>query len=550
MKIDYKVRSTLVFLFCCTLYGIILVNLYFIQIKQRTFFEQLGRNQYNVMVETKPPRALIYDRNGNYLALNKDMLSAFVTPKNITSWQTLEPFLREHFPQALERLEKNSVAHFLFIKRKLTDEEVQLIQESNLFDIKLLSEPHRFYPVASMGPIIGLTDIDNNGLFGIELLFNDVLAGSPTTSVLEKDARSGHFYFKKETKVQGKEGDAIRLTLDSDLQFLAYEDLKETLSTFNAKEGAVLVMNPSNGEILAMVNYPDFDPNDTKDLNLEYTKNKIVTEAYELGSVMKVFVALAALEEEQVTPDELVDCENSKTTWIDGIRVNTWKAHGLIPFEQVVQNSNNIGMAKVARRVGDALYEHYCKVGFGSKTGIQWPGEQKGFVNHPKNWTKPSIISLSFGYEISATLLQLAKAFCMIANHGIPVRPTLIMHEHKQSDEGFIEPLYSENSMDEIRTILEQTVTQGTARKAALNGYTVMGKTGTANMLINGVYCPDRNIYTFVGIIEKDNYKRVIVTFIKDAQQKDLYASSVAAPLFERIAENLVIHDNVISKES
>lgn len=548
MNTSYKIRSVFIFLIFCAFYLIILGNLYSIQIKQRHFFINLGQQQYNVTVTIPPARGLIYDRTGKQLlTVNKEYVSAFIMPKKLQSIDTLEQFLKKHFPHALERLHTNLDNHFMFIKRKLSSEQIALLEHEKIADIHLLKEPHRYYPFEATASLVGITDIDNNGLFGIEALLNERLSGAPSTFSLEKDARSGHFYFQRETKVEGTPGLPVTLTIDADLQFLAYEDLKETISEVSAQEGSVLIMNPMNGEIIVMTQYPGFDPNNTESLNLAYTKNKCVTEVYELGSVMKVFAGLAALEENVVQPDELIDCQDSKITYVDGFKISTWKAHGIIPFREVIQQSNNIGIAKVTQRLEEKMYDHYKKLGFGSKSGLSWPGEQTGFVNPPEKWSRQSIISLSFGYEITANIVQLAKAFSLFANNGCIVTPKITIDPASASQQS--KPLYSPQSIALMRDILEKTVTEGTARKAAMQGYTVLGKTGTANMVIDGAYNKDHNVYTFAGIVEKGDYKRVIITFIKDvknAHQQNLYASSIAVPLFERVAEHMLIHDAII----
>ena len=432
----------------------------------------------------------------------------------------------------------------MYVKRKLSDHHIDLIAKSKLEDIQLLHEPTRFYPLDAAAQIIGITNIDNQGLAGIELQYNAQLSGTPTTLTLEKDARSGRFYFQKETTISGTTGAPIYLSIDSDLQFLVQEELQKTIETFNAREGSVVVMNPVNGEIMAMVSYPSFDPNSRDSINPEFMKSKCITEAYELGSVIKVFAALAALEDELVTLDEQIDCKNTNTTYIDGRRINTPFKDGVISFAEVIAFSNNIGTAIVAKRVGTKLYDHYTKIGFGKKTNIEFPGEQKGFVNPPKKWSKQSIISLSYGYEITATLLQLACAFCMIANNGHSIAPTLLLDVgHTPSEQA----LYSPRAMQDIRYILEQTTLKGSTKRAAVKGYTILSKTGTANILVNGQYRPEKNIYTCAGIIEKGNYKRVVVTFIKEASKPNLFAAIVAAPLFERVAQKTLIHDAIIT---
>lgn len=518
------------------------LNLFFLQVIQNRFFTSLGQKQYNVNVTSLPARASIIDRDGKLLAFNKDSTAAFILPRVLDESDATKAFLQKHFPPAAKRLKNNPQAHFLYVKRRLTPDEMHLIQKHGTSDIKLLNEPSRYYPLEAIAPLIGTTDIDNKGLFGIELAYNKQLEGKPTTYDLEKDARSGQFYFKKETKVEGQDSRPLQLTIASDLQYLAYEELKQSVAQFNAKEAAMIIMDPESGDIIAMANYPSFNPNAMHDINLEKTKNKTVTQAYELGSVIKICTALAALEEKLVTPNELIDCKDSKTAVIEGRIINTWKAHGVIPFHEVISQSNNIGTAQVAMRLDKKLYDHYAKMGFGKKTALGLPGENKGFLNHPNNWSRQSVISLSYGYEVSANLLQMARLFSMIANDGYWIEPRILMNQPNKKQQ----KLYSDTTIWDIKNILQKTTQEGTARKAAIDGYTIMCKTGTANLLENGRYNPDKNIYTCAGIVQKGTYKRVIVAFVKEAAQKDLYASTVAAPLFEHIAEKILIHDKII----
>ncbi|HRN78599.1 MAG TPA: penicillin-binding protein 2 [Candidatus Dependentiae bacterium] len=540
----YKIRSSIIFLFFCILYTMIIFNLYLIQIRHANFYIQLGNQQYLVTISKLPPRAPIYDRTGTHpLAINQDCVSAFILPAKLESPNMLKPFLQEHFPETYTQLEQHPHKQFMYIKRKLTPDQQKLLADHAIPDIRLLNEPHRFYPLDAAASLVGITDIDNNGLMGIEYICNKTLAGTPDTFCLEKDARSGLFYFKKETKITGEHGTPVRLTINNDLQFLVHEAVKNTVQHYESVEGAAIVMDPDNGEILAMVSYPHFDPNNTEQLNLEFTKNRVITEAYELGSVFKIFAALAALEENVTSPDEIIDCKNTRTTYVDGRKINTPREHGEIPFKDVVGFSNNIGIAIVAKRLNEKLYDHYTKLGFGNKTGIQLPGEHKGFVNPPGNWSKQSIISLSYGYEVSATLLQLATAMCVIANGGYKIIPQIILPYDKVTKE---HPLYSPENLVTIKNILEHTAQKGTTKRTQIPGYRIMSKTGTANMLINGEYDTNKNLFTCAGIIDQGTYKRVIVTFIKQANRTNIFASTVAAPLFKTIAQHTIIQDRII----
>jgi len=540
MNKRYKARVIFIFLVFCLLYFVILFNLYLIQVKQNDFFKNLGNQQYNVTVSRYPARAEIFDRTGQPLALNKDFLSAFIMPKQLTEKEKLESFLKRNYTLAYKRLQKTKhQKNFMFIKRKLSNKDLEIIKTAGLKDIKFLKERGRFYPHQSVAQLVGLTDIDNKGLFGIELLYNDQLGGEPAVYSLAKDARSGHFHFKKETQKKGESGKPVHLTIDSTLQFLALQELADTINDWNAKEGSVVVMNPQTGQILVMAS-----AGASTDNPLEAQKNKPVTDCYECGSIAKTFAALAALEDGVVTIDEKIDCGGSKTSYVDGRTVNTLVAHGILSFSEVVELSNNIGIAKVAKRLENKLYDHYKKLGFGKKTNIEFPGEQAGFVNNPSNWSKQSLISLSYGYEMNCTLLQIAQAFCLIARDGHPVQPQLILG-HKTKNQP-TKPLYKKETIDSIKHILENTALRGTAKRTNIKGYRVMSKTGTANLLVNGQYSPDHNIYTCAGIVEKDGYQRVIVTFVKEAQKDNAYASTVAAPLFKKVAQKVLIHDKIV----
>ncbi len=538
-----NIRLTIVFFTFVGLYGFLLINLYRIQIQRADFFRDKAHKQYATTMTVTPPRAEIYDRTGvQPLALNNEAISAFIVPAKIKDKASLEAFLEEHFKEAASRLKRTKNSQFMYIKRRLAPEEIERIEQSNVKGIKFLKEPSRYYPIAGVGPIVGITNIDNQGMFGIELMHNNTLAGTPSTYVLEKDCRRKRFYITRETLEEGIKGEPVTLTIDSLLQFLAYEDLKDHVLKMGATSGAVLITNPENGDILVMANYPDFDPNDTESLIQENTKNRIITDAYELGSVIKAFLALAALEEGVVTPDELIDCENRLSSRINGMPFSTTKANGIIPFEDVMRYSNNIGIAKVAHRIGPPLYDHYKRLGFSKKIGI-FPGETQGYISPPHKWSKASLTSLSFGYEISANLVQLAQALSIVANDGYKVPLHLLKSDKKPEPEG---PLYSKKALTELKDILQKTVSKGASRKARINGYKVMGKTGTARLITNGRYDPRRHIFSFMAIVEKGSYKRVIVVFIKETTKRGYLASQIAVPLFERVAHKMLIHDKII----
>ena len=539
VKKNYKPRVLIIFIAFLLLYLIIFARLYVLQIHGKNFFKNLAKQQYQFQLKLNPNRAKIYDQTGKTpLAFNVQAYSTFILPKQFKEKEKTLNFLKKYYKNSYKQILKNKRRKFIWLERHLSDERLKWLKDFKLKDIHFVTEPSRFYPFKSTGSVVGFTNIDNVGLTGIELQFNKRLQGKPTTIELKKDARKDSFYFDKKIIEEGKKGKKVIVTLDSKLQFLAQEELEKTIKQFKAKEGSVLIMNPDNGHILAMANYPGFDPNNKNIKNLQNTKNKIVTECYELGSVIKTFSALAALEEEVVTPDEMIDCEG-KSTYIDRFRVTNWKAVGVISFSDVIRLSSNVGIAKVIKRLGVKFYTHFKRLGFGGKTGIRFPGERSGFLNPPENWSRSSLIVMSFGYEMTATLLQLGKAFSVIANGGYDIEPVLVTKPIKVKNT-FCKKIYKSKTIDQMKDILE---TIGSRYAKGLDGFRVMGKTGTARSLVNGRYSTKKHIYSFAGIIERDNYRRVIITFVKEPKKSGWWASQITAPLFNNVAEKMIIHD-------
>src|SRR3990167_8989574 len=285
MKLSAISRRRSISVFCglVVLFVILLINLFRIQILHRDFFLRLAQDQHQVTVTSYAPRAAILDRHQKPLTVNRDSVAAFILPHKLQAPKQLKQFLRQHFPAALARLNSQQYKYFMYIQRRLTPAQLRRLEQANLADIQLVNEPSRFYLGEALGPVLGITDIDNRGLFGLERAFNHRLAGEPAVFALEKEARSGRFYFTKETAQAGQLGQPVQITIDSDLQFLAAQELQAAVTQFQAAEGAAVILEPHSGQILALVSYPNFNPNQTAPADLNLTKNRPVTEAHELG---------------------------------------------------------------------------------------------------------------------------------------------------------------------------------------------------------------------------------------------------------------------------
>jgi cell division protein FtsI (penicillin-binding protein 3) len=491
----------------------------------------------------QPPRADLFDRNNKPIAINKHSYSAFIIPNKLHNKKATKAFLQRYFRQSAKRLKSYKNKSFFYVKRHISKEEKEHIAEQGTDDIHIIKEHKRYYPNPTLGIIVGATDIDNNGIAGLEYLFDTTLSGSPTTYLIQKEARKNQFYFEKIAQKTGHAGTTHTSTIDSTLQFIVHDEVAQAAQKLEASEAAAVIIDPATGDIRALVEYPGFNPNNRDANNMTRTKSTSITDVHELGSVMKAFLGIAALDEQVVTADTIIDCENTRRTKVNGMRVNTWKAHAELTFTDVIRNSNNIGTSKVAMKLGHSIYDHYKRCGFGIKTGIEYPGEQAGAMTPPEKWSKASPLSLSFGYEVSASLVQLASAFSIFANDGYRIRPRLIQSETTPD----LQYCYPSEPIQAMRSILRLDHNGNTARRGKIAGCDVFGKTGTARLLNNNAYDKHRCMYTFVSLIEKNDYKRIIVTWIKEAQGTNLYAATVAVPLFKSIAHQMLIYDKMVT---
>lgn len=515
------------------------------QIIQGDFFLSLRHMQTLTTITIPPARGNIYDRNGEPLVLNKEGKSACVVPATVRQREALERLLEEEAPAAYERFMSNKAGRFMYVKRHMTPEEEARLSEKNTGDIFYITEPVRWYLSPSLCSTLGTTNSDHMGTAGLELLYNEHLAGTPATYLLSRTGARGTTIARTVIK-EGTCGKSLRMTIDSTLQEIAYDELSAAVEHWKSESAGIIIMDPDSGDIHAIVSLPTCDPNDLKKRAPDCLTNKTIIESFEFGSVMKVFPALAALDESVVTLDEEIDCYNTQATFIDGIKITTWKPCGIIPYRDVIALSNNIGTSKVTARLGKKLYEHLRRVGFGTKTGIAFPGEEKGYVMHPKQWSGASLFSLSFGYETRATLLQLARAFALFSNGGYLITPRLTLDTPITRSEY---PLYPPESITAIRECIERTVTHGNAQRMKIPGITVLGKTGSANLIVDGAYDPSATLFSFACIIEQETYKRVIVTFLKKANKSGILSATVTVPCVRKIVERMLIHDRISPKE-
>ncbi len=395
--------------------------------------------------------------------------------------------------------------------------------------------------------MLGFVNIDQQGLEGMELVFNGALAGSDGWRWDLKDARGQPLEGPWSQQVDPQTGYDVVLTIDHVIQQVAEETLRWGVDKFHAKGGSITIMNPDTGAILAMANWPDYNPNQANLSDIENRRNRAVTDLFEPGSTFKVVTAAALLEEGLITPDEEIYCENGAYATAGRHILHDHRPHGTLAFKDVIRVSSNIGVAKAAHRLeADKLYEYFKAFGFGEKSGVDLPGEVSGILAPPERWSKLSQYIIPIGHEVSVTPIQLAVMLAVFANGGKRVQPYIV--DRIQDSEGNVvrqhestppEPIISRETAEIVRNMMVEVVASGTGRQARVEGITVAGKTGTAQKLeSNGRYSHSRFVASFVGFGPVPDARFVMVVNM-DEPRPIYFGGAVSAPMFKRIVRKL-----------
>lgn len=519
----------LIYIFFSILLSIQIIRIFYINIFEKDTINRYKNLQYFKKVNNVKKRGSIYDRNNKLLAYTKQSYSIYCSPSIFLSDNSLN-FIKKYFQKAYEKIQESIINKnkllFCYLKRNINEKELKEFKLQNFKDIFLINEFQRKYSCNFLSPIIGNVDIDLIGISGLEFLLENKIKHENNFKNINK---LECLNLNENKKIIND----IKITLDKDLSLMIFDLIHKCLKENFSESIYAIVLNPKNGDIISYSQAPILD-----DVGLN--KPLFITDSHEMGSVMKSFLALSALNENKVLLYDIIDCKNSKSAYVDKLLVNTWKANGKITFKEVIQQSNNIGTAQIGITLGESFYKNYCKLGFGKKTNIELPGEANGFINHPNNWSKRSLISLSFGYEISATLLQLAVAWSVFTNKGKKISPRILLNtEIKESEE-----LFSNDIIEKCREIFSYDKSRTPKRfHELLNNISIFAKTGTARIIENGEYQENKNIYTCIGHIENDKQKRIIAVFIKFSNKKNIYAVSIALPLFLEIANLLYVRE-------
>ncbi len=523
-------------------------RLVYLQIIRHADLVARASRQQNRTMDAAAKRGDILDRRGRVLATSVDADSVIAVPSAIENPSAAVEALcgalgdckATERDALIERLGKTRA--FAYVRRQISPEQARRVAALNLDGIGFLKEDRRFYPNKELAAhLLGYVGIDNRGLSGLESTYDAQIRGKAGTVLVQTDARR-HAFSRFERPPTA--GSSIELTIDEYLQHVAERELEAGVAENQAKGGSAIIMNPRTGEILAMANSPTFNPNVYREFDEADRRNRAVQDLYEPGSTFKVVTASAAIEEKVMPLDTLIDT-NPGQIRIDRTRiVSDVTNHGVLSFEDVIVESSNVGAIKIGFKVGtERLSQYVQRFGFGRSVSRDFPGENSGIVWKSDTWTDSALASVSMGYQIGVTPLQMAAAVSAVANGGEYVEPRVIRAVYRDNRRYEVRPNVVRRSIASdtaavLTTIMEGVVERGTAKAARIPGYTIAGKTGTAHKLVNGAYSRSDYNGSFVGFLPSQNPVVTILVLLDSPHgPHGYYGGSVSAPIFKRIAE-------------
>jgi cell division protein FtsI (penicillin-binding protein 3) len=525
-----------------------------LQVLQGEKLKRLGERQHLKEWIVLPKRGAVMDRTGEPLALSLEAQSVYARPHRIhdplDASRALAKILNLDIVEVKQKI--TSEKPFVWIKRQIDPQEAAAIQALSADGVGMFYEPKRYYPQGQLaGQVIGFVGRDSEGLEGLELHYNSYIRGETGSSVIERDALGRRVLVHGVEGLQIPPGGDIHLTLDMSIQHLAEKELEATISKYRAKAGVAIVVEPFTGEVLALANYPSFNPNNFAKQSPQQKRNRAVADSFEPGSTFKTILAAAALEEGIVGKDDLFYCEMGKYAYAGKI-IHDTHPYGWLPFSKILQVSSNIGFTKVAEKLKRERYFKYIeKFGFGQITGIDVPGEVPGLLRKPESWSAIDLATHAFGQGISATPMQMVMAYATIANGGFLMRPYLVRRVVGPKGEILLENqphvvrrVVSEKTSRLLASMLKEVTSEGgTGTMAKVEGFEVAGKTGTAQKadLIHGGYAAAKRVGSFVGFVPADDPKLVALVLV-DEPEVAVYGGVVAAPAFRNIARGALRH--------
>ena len=552
-------RAALISGFILLLFCGVIGKLYLVQILQYQKFFNLKEKQYIQTIEIKPKRGTIYDCQGRELVLTIDVESLCAFPRQI-----------ENKPEAAARIARiinadageirnklESDKYFVWLARKLDVEKARELKALNLKGIDFIKEGKRFYPDGVLAnQVLGYVGLDNDGLTGVEKYFDEYIKGESSYLTQGKDAKGRGVLNDTQNCYISNNSNDIVLSIDRNIQYLAEKELDAAWSQYHGRQALIIVQRTKTGEILALAGRPTFDRNKIGDSSMNEMRLKAISDFYEPGSTFKVISAAAALEEKVVAPDDRYFCENGSYK-VGPTVIRDHEKEGWLTFAQVLERSSNIGMAKVADKLGkDKLYYYAKLFGFGGLTGIELPGETEGLLRQPRDWSGVSLGRIAFGQEIGVTPLQLINAVNAVANGGVLMQPFIVKCIRnkngtiiKDFKPQVVRRVISADTAKTLTEILQGVVERGTGVMAQVKGYDIAGKTGTAQKIDPDLhkYSPTKYVASFVGYLPADNPEVTILVII-DEPKEIHWGGSVCAPVFGQVAKDIMRYLNIPAK--
>ena len=541
-------------------FAVVLFRLVNLQVLQAAELTAKADRQHQKTVSLEGARGTIVDRHGKVLAMNMEVPSVFGIPTALESpaktARSLSPVLHIRTDELEKKLRQDR--SFVWLARKLDPEQGHRLEHMPMEGIGLVMEGRRFYPKGPLlAHVLGFAGMDGEGLEGIERRYESQLHGEKRVVILQRDAMGRTVFPKGQAEQAPAAGHSLVITIDEVIQYIAEKELEEAVTKARAKSGTVIVLDPQTGAVLALAISPRFDPNAVAALTADRWRNRALTDAYEPGSTMKALVAAAALEEKVMKPSTMLYGENGRMTIANTV-IHDHEKLGWMTFAQVIQKSSNIGAAKTGMALGDQrLYRYLQAFGFGQKTEIDLPGEAGGLVKHPREWGRRSLASISMGQEIGVTPIQMVSAVAALANGGVLMKPYVVSEVRDAQGKPLRQILpqvkrrvVSPETARTVTSILEGVVTDGTGAKAAIPGFRVAGKTGTAQKIDprTGAYSSTLFVGSFVGFVPADNPRLAMIVVI-DEPQGESWGGTVAAPVFRRVGEQVLNYLGVSSDE-
>jgi cell division protein FtsI (penicillin-binding protein 3) len=533
----HQARLLVVAFFFLMILAALIWRMHDLTVMNRQFLQGQGDARSLRIIEIPSYRGMITDRQGAPLAVSTPVKSVWINPKEFspdkTQFMDLAKLLHVTPKQLAKHLAEVQGREFIYLQRQVTPMLAKQIEELKIPGLNFQEEFKRYYPQAdSVAQLVGFTNVDDNGIEGLELAYQQWLMGITGQKRVVKD-RMGHVIEELDSIREPRPGNELRLSIDRRIQYFAYHELQDTLTKFGAKAGSVVVLDAQNGEVLAVANAPSFNPNARSHYTLDSYRNKAITDTFEPGSVMKPFSIASALESGTITPSTIID---TRPSWmvVHGHVIRDIHNYGVLDVTGVLQRSSNIGVSKmVLGSPPEQLIGLLMRCGIGQRTESGYPGESDGTIVKIKDANPFVLATLAFGYGMSVSTLQLAKSYLIFANQGRLI-PVTLLHYEKPVVEGV--QVISADTANKVLAMMEAVVmADGTGKQAQIPGYRVAGKTGTARIAGKQGYEANRHISSFVGIAPASKPRLIVAVVIHEPSRLGYYGGAVAAPLFAKV---------------